>query len=158
MFVNLSKQKNISSFHAYARKNNMWILDLNQLLAPSWESSICRRIDRVTIPSESLPLLYPSSPPCSCTVSKRLLAMQLRLPPSLLLTSTLFFCYFFCSTPRYSLPNASPHLTPRYSLPRAVGARSAPVADATAVHGSGSLQRQQAAEAMLAPRRSNRIF
>ena len=34
----------------------MWILDLNQLLAPSWESSICRRIDRVTIPSESLPM------------------------------------------------------------------------------------------------------
>ena len=26
---------------------------LNQLSAPSWESSICRRIDRVTIPSES---------------------------------------------------------------------------------------------------------
>ena len=30
---------------------------LNQLSVPSWESSICRRIDRVTIPSESLPLL-----------------------------------------------------------------------------------------------------
>ena len=40
----------------------------------------------------------------------------------------------------------------------AVGARSAPVADAAAVHGSASLQRQQAAEAMSAPRRSNRIF
>ena len=30
----------------------MWILDLNQLSARSWESSICRRIDRVTIPSD----------------------------------------------------------------------------------------------------------
>ena len=29
---------------------------LNQLSVPSWESSICRRIDRVTIPSESIPL------------------------------------------------------------------------------------------------------
>ena len=57
LFVNLSKQKNISSFHAYARKNNIWILDLNQLSARSWESLICRRIDRVTIPSESLPLI-----------------------------------------------------------------------------------------------------
>ena len=60
LFVNLSKQKNISPFHAYARKNNMWILKLNQLSARSCESSICRRIDRVTrvtIPSESLPLV-----------------------------------------------------------------------------------------------------
>ena len=30
---------------------------LNQLSVPSWDSSICRRIDRVTIPSESLPLV-----------------------------------------------------------------------------------------------------
>ena len=35
-----------------------WSLDrfgqcLNQLSGPSWESSICRRIDRVTIPSEN---------------------------------------------------------------------------------------------------------
>ena len=29
---------------------------LNQLSVPSCESSICRRIDRVTIPSESIPL------------------------------------------------------------------------------------------------------
>ena len=58
LFVNLSEQKNISSFHAYARKNNMWILDLNQLSARSWESLICSRIDRVTIPSESLPLMW----------------------------------------------------------------------------------------------------
>ena len=35
----------------------MWILDLNQLSARSWESLICSRIDRVTIPSESLPLV-----------------------------------------------------------------------------------------------------
>ena len=30
---------------------------LNQLSVPSCESSICRRIDRVTIPSESIPLM-----------------------------------------------------------------------------------------------------
>eukprot|EP01047_Picozoa_sp_COSAG01_P099201 COSAG01_NODE_29259_length_641_cov_1.887454_2_plen_147_part_00 len=30
---------------------------LNQLSVPSFESSICRRIDRVTIPSESIPLV-----------------------------------------------------------------------------------------------------
>ena len=30
---------------------------LNQLSGPSWQSSICLQIDRVTIPSESLPLL-----------------------------------------------------------------------------------------------------
>ena len=33
---------------------------LNQLSVPSWESSICRRIDRVTIPSESIPLVKSS--------------------------------------------------------------------------------------------------
>ena len=40
--------ENISSFHAYARKNNMWILDISGIpdIGYQIESSLCRRTKR----------------------------------------------------------------------------------------------------------------